>query len=245
VVVVEENHSYADIIGDTADAPYLNSLAVQGASFTQSFAVTHPSQPNYLALFSGSVQGVSDDSCPQSFGGANLGSELAAAGLSFAGYSEGLPSPGWTGCTSGAYARKHNPWSDFGNVPASASRPFSAFPQDYSTLPALSFVVPDLDHDMHDGTIQQGDSWLQANLAGYAQWAQAHNSLLVVTWDEDDYSQSNQIPTLVVGQRVSPGTYGERLDHYRLLRTLEQAFGLPPLGAAAQAAPVGDIWRSG
>jgi hypothetical protein len=112
VVVVMENHSYSDIIGDTADAPCLNSLAGQGTNFTNSFAVAHPSQPNYLALFSGSTQGMTDDTCPQSFSGANLGSEVLAAGNTFADYSEPMPSQGYTGCSYGAYARKHNPWSD-------------------------------------------------------------------------------------------------------------------------------------
>ncbi|MEE1787357.1 alkaline phosphatase family protein [Streptomyces sp. SP17BM10] len=244
VVVVEENKSYADVIGNAADAPYINALAAQGASFSQSYAVAHPSQPNYLALFSGSVQGVTDDSCPESFGTANLGSALLAAGLTFTGYSEDLPVAGYTGCAAGGYARKHNPWVDFAALPPVVNQPFTAFPGDYSTLPALSFVVPNLTHDMHDGTVRQGDDWLKANLAAYADWARTHNSLLVVTWDEDDDNQGNRIATVVAGGPVAPGSYGERIDHYRLLRTLEDAYGLPPTGAAADAAPIGDIWRT-
>lgn len=97
VVVMEENHSYSDVIGDTTHAPYINSLAQKGVSFTQSFAVEHPSQPNYLDPFSGSNQGVTSDNCPAGpFGADNLGAELLGAGLSFAGYSEGLPSDGST-----------------------------------------------------------------------------------------------------------------------------------------------------
>ncbi|MEU9040144.1 MULTISPECIES: alkaline phosphatase family protein [unclassified Kitasatospora] len=245
VVVVEENRSYSDVIGRTAEAPFINQLAGQGASFTGSFAVTHPSQPNYLALFSGSVQGVTDDSCPKTFSAANLGSALLTAGLTFAGYSEGLPSAGYTGCDSGGYARRHNPWVDFDALPSEVNLPFNAFPHDYAALPTLSFVVPDLTHDMHDGSVQQGDTWLRDNLAGYADWARTHNSLLVVTWDEDDNNQGNRIPTVVVGAQVRPGSYDERIDHYRLLRTLEDAYGLPPTGAAAAAAPIGDIWSRG
>ncbi|MFF3109748.1 alkaline phosphatase family protein [Kitasatospora sp. NPDC057904] len=244
VVVVEENKSYSDVIGNTSDAPFINALAAQGASFSRSYAVAHPSQPNYLALFSGSVQGVTDDSCPKSFGTPDLGSALLAAGLTFTGYSEDLPAAGYTGCAAGGYARKHNPWVDFGALPPGVNQPFSAFPGDYAALPALSFVVPNLTHDMHDGTVRQGDDWLKANLAGYADWARGHNSLLVVTWDEDDNDQGNQVPTVVVGRQVQPGTYGERIDHYRLLRTLEDAYGLPPTGAAADTAPIGDIWRT-
>lgn len=244
VVVVEENRSYSDVIGNTTDAPFINALAAQGASFGRSYAVAHPSQPNYLALFSGSVQGVTDDSCPASFGTANLGSALLTAGLTFTGYSEDLPAAGYTGCAAAGYARKHNPWVDFGALPPGVNQPFSAFPGSYAALPALSFVVPNLAHDMHDGTVRQGDDWLRANLAPYADWARAHNSLLVVTWDEDDNGHGNRIPTVVVGGPVAPGSYGERIDHYRLLRTLEDAFGLPPTGAAADAAPIGGIWRT-
>src|ERR1700744_4268853 len=93
IIVMEENHSYADIIGN-AQAPYINSLAQSGASFTDSHAVTHPSQPNYLELFSGSTQGIKDDSCPHTFSVDNEASELIAAGRSFVGYSEGLPAEG-------------------------------------------------------------------------------------------------------------------------------------------------------
>jgi len=109
VIVIEENHGYGEIIG-SASAPYINSLAQQGALFTHSFAITHPSEPNYLALFSGSTQGLTDDSCPNTFAAANLASQLLAAGFSFAGYSESLPATGSTVCAAGSYRRKHNPW---------------------------------------------------------------------------------------------------------------------------------------
>jgi hypothetical protein len=129
VVVMEENHSFSDIIGDTTDAPYFNQLANGGALMTASYAVTHPSEPNYMALFAGSTFGLTSDKCPVSEGAtANLGSELLAAGHTFKGYSEGLPKTGSTTCTSGEYARKHAPWINFSNVPGADSVPFSSFP---------------------------------------------------------------------------------------------------------------------
>ncbi|PWI41647.1 alkaline phosphatase family protein [Streptomyces sp. ICBB 8177] len=243
VVVMEENHSYSDIIGNTSQAPYFNSLASQGALLTSSFAVTHPSEPNYMALFSGSTYGLTADSCPVNEGSAaNLGSELLAAGRTFKGYSEGLPKTGSTSCSSGSYARKHSPWINFSNVPSSDSVPFSSFPTDYSTLPTLSFVIPNLDDDMHDGTINQADTWLNKNLSAYATWAKANNSLLIVTWDEDDYTEDNQIPTIIVGDHVKTGHYSEDVDHYDLLATLEQLYGLEPVGQSADATPITDIW---
>ncbi|HET9169454.1 MAG TPA: alkaline phosphatase family protein [Actinospica sp.] len=243
VIVMEENHSYDDIIGDTADAPYMNQLANGGALMTSSYAVTHPSEPNYMALFAGSTFGLSSDKCPVSEGTtANLGSELLAAGYTFAGYSEGLPSTGSTTCTSGAYARKHSPWINFSNVPSSDSLPFSSFPSDYSTLPTVSFVIPNLDDDMHDGTISDADTWLNNNLSAYATWAQSNNSLLIVTWDEDDYSESNQIPTIFYGANVTTGTYDENIDHYNVLATLETMYGLAETGNASGATTITDIW---
>src|SRR5579859_3209228 len=243
VIVIEENHAYNEVIGSSS-APYINSLAQNGALFSQSFAVTHPSQPNYLALFSGSTQGVTDDNGPISFPGPDLGSTLAAAGKTFAGYSEDLPSVGSLVLTSGAYARKHNPWADFTDVPSSENQPFSSFPTSYDSLPTVSFVVPNLNNDMHDGTIQQGDSWLQSNLGAYATWAKTHNSLLIVTWDEDDSSQSNQIPTIFYGANVAAGQCSTAINHYSVLRTIEDMYGLPYAGAAANAGPITNVWST-
>ena len=243
VVVVMENRSFNEIIGSPR-APYINELARGGALFTQSYAVTHPSQPNYLALFSGSRQGVTSDSCPHTFTTANLGWSMVNAGRSFAGYSEGLPAVGSLVCANGAYARKHAPWVNFPSVPRSANLPFTAFPSSHTALPQLSFVIPDLDHDMHDGTVGEGDQWLRSNLGGYATWAATHNSLLVLTWDEDDRSESNRVVTVIAGAHVRAGRYAERIDHYRLLSTLEELERVPRVGRSISAAPVTSIWAS-
>ena len=241
VVVVEENRAYADVIGSSA-APYLNRLARSGALLTRSYGITHPSEPNYLALFSGSTHGLTDDSCPHTYTGNNLAAQLRARGSSFAGYAESLPRAGYSGCTAGEYARKHAPWTDFRNVPASLGRPMSAFPSDYTRLPTLSFVIPNLAHDMHDGSVSQGDSWLHAHLGGYATWARTHNSLLIVTWDEDDFGSSNHIPGLLAGAHVRTAQVGARVDHYTMLRTIEAVFALPALGRAAQRRPLTTVW---
>jgi acid phosphatase len=240
VVVVMENHAFGDVIGN-GSAPWVNHLPA--AVFTNWFAITHPSQPNYIAMFSGSTQGVTDDSCPQQFSTPNLAQQLISAGLSFTGYSEGLPKTGDGVCRTGNYARKHAPWTDFSNVPASASQPFTAFPSDFSRLPTVSFVIPDMCHDTHDCPVGTGDGWLASHLAGYVAWATAHNSLLILTYDEDDKSSANQILTLVAGAGVKPGRYGARGDHYTLLRTIEALYGLPPIGAAASRTSATQAWR--
>src|SRR6478735_8901094 len=242
VMLILENHSSGEVLGNPA-APYINSLAASGANMTASFALTHPSQPNYIALFSGSLNGVTDDSCPITLSAGNLGAQLIDSGLGFVGYAEDLPSVGYTECTSGAYARKHSPWVNFTNVPASANQPLTQFPTDYSTLPAVSVVIPNLQHDMHDGSIAQGDSWVQAQLDGYVQWAKQHNSVFLLTFDEDDNTANNQIATIVQGQNVQPGQYAEHISHYNVLRTLQDAYGLPPIGNSATASPILDIWK--
>ena len=247
VIVMEENHAYSQVIGSSS-APYINALAQQGALFTNSSAISHPSQPNYVALFSGSTQGLTDDSCPQTFAGPDLGGQLLTAGLSFTGYSEDLPSAGSTVCTAGgniftpSYARKHAPWTDFTDVPASSNQPFTSFPSDYSTLPTVSFVIPNQQDDMHSGSIQQADSWLQNNIDSYAQWAQTHNSLLIVTWDEDDSNSGNHIATIFSGASVKPGQYTEAINHYTVLRTLEGMYGLAAINNSGSENPIMDVW---
>jgi hypothetical protein len=243
VIVVEENRSEGNIIGGRS-APFINALAANGANMAQSFAEAHPSEPNYLALFAGSTLGVTKDSCPVDGGATpNLASELLAAGYTFVGYAEGLPAAGSTVCSAGKYARKHVPWANFSNVPPASSLPFSAFPMgNYASLPTVSFVIPNNDDNMHDGSIAQGDAWLSRELSGYANWAVANNSLLIVTWDEDDGGPRNQIPTVIYGAHVQPGTYNEQINHYSVLSTLEQMYGLPKTGYAAGAAPIATIW---
>jgi phospholipase C len=241
VVVVMENRSYSAIAGSPS-APYINSLRAGGASFTRSFAVAHPSEPNYLALFSGSTQGLTDDSCPHTYSEENLGHQLTSAGVTFKGYSESMPSAGYTGCKSGDYYRKHNPWVDFTSVPATDNVPLSQWPRDFTALPQVSFVVPNVCNDMHDCSVSVGDTWLKNHLGTYAQWAKTHNSLLVLTFDEDDHSQNNQIPTIFYGQRVRSGDVPEHVTHYTVLRTLEAAYGLACTANSCKAAAITDIW---
>jgi len=244
LVAVFENEDAAAVIG-APEAPYLTGLAASGATLTDAHGETHPSQPNYLALFSGSTQGVTDDSCPLTFSGPNLAGQLLDAGRTFVGYSEGLPAPGDTSCKAGRYVRKHNPWVDFPQLSAEVNQPFTALPADYAALPTVAFVVPDLCNDMHDCGVAAGDAWARRHLAPYADWARTHDSLLIVTFDEDSGSADNLIPTFLVGPMVVPGPSGQRVDHYSVLRTVEDMYGLPALGEAANREPISGIWTAG
>lgn len=249
VIVIEENKAYEQIIG-SASAPYINGLTNQGALFTQYFALEHPSEPNYLDLFSGSNQGVTDDSCPHSFTTANLGAQLLQHHLTFRGYAEGLPAAGSTVCTSGAYARKHCPWINWqgtgtNQIPATNSLPGVNFPiTDFNQLPTLCFLIPNLDNDMHDGTTSAGDTWLRNHLDNYVQWAKTNNSLFILTWDEDNRFHGNHIVTLFVGQMVKTGRFEEHVDNYDLLRTIEDLYGLPHAGNAATATTITNVWQA-
>ncbi|PYC73045.1 acid phosphatase [Streptomyces tateyamensis] len=247
VVVVMENHAYSQVIGSSS-APYINNtLKAGGGNLTSSYGITHPSEPNYYALFSGSTQGRTDDSCisVQSLSAANLGSELIAAGKTWASYNESLPSQGSTTCSSGKYAQKHNPWFGFNNVPLNSAYTFAQFPTDYTALPKVSFVTPNLCSDMHDCSVSTGDTWIKNNLGAYATWAQTHNSLLVVTFDEDNSANGNHIPTVVYGQHVAAGSSATATyNHYSVLRTLEDLAGLSThAGNAATASDVTGIWN--
>ncbi|MDW6024221.1 alkaline phosphatase family protein [Mesorhizobium sp. BAC0120] len=229
VVVVMENHSFEQIAQPGA-APYLQELARSGALFDNSHGIAHPSQPNYLALFSGSTHGVRDDGFHE-IAAPNLADRLHAAGKAFLGYAEaGSP-------------RKHNPWEAFADA-REAGKPLTEFPRDYARLPAVSFVIPNLANDMHDGTIARADAWLKAHLGGYANWSRSHNSLLIVTFDEDDDLIGNHIFTALYGAGIKPGRYAERIDHYTLLRTIEDIEGTAPLGTTVVRKAIGSAWSA-
>ena len=257
IVIIEENKSYAQIIGSAA-APYLNGLANQGASFSNFLSFHHPSQPNYIEIFSGSNQEIWNDTVPSApLTVTSLGGALIKAGLSFIGYAEDLPRVGAMDIfypkDKPSYARKHCPWVDFADVDPKFSQPLTAFPARYEELPTVSFVIPNLWDDMHNGRdpqrITQADSWVQKHLSGYVEWAKTHNSLLIVTWDEDNHLRysfaRNHIPTIMVGPMVQPGVYPRAYNHHDLLRTIEDMYGVPALGKSKTAQAITDIWKKG
>lgn len=291
VIVIEENKDYGEIIGNP-HARYLNrTLRAEGANLTRIFGEEHHSQGNYYWLFSGSNQNVGFvDKIPAApITAPNLGAELFTKGLTFGGYSEDLPATGSlvdfakNAAGKKSYARKHNPWASFSFPPTnrlsgSANMPFADFPtreQDFAGLPTVAIVVPGLKNDMHDGlpsrSIPKGDAWLKEHIEAYYQWAKSHNSLLIVTWDENDLqfdtrhptgitvvgltdpfaatttakgrSTQNRIPTIIAGTQIKPGDYpeGNGVTHVNLLRTLEAMYGLPRAGAQQPKALGGGI----
>jgi hypothetical protein len=268
VILMMENYGYNDIVGNS-NAPHINALISDPhtALFTQSFALTHPSQPNYVMLFSGSYQGVNGDviSSNTPWSTCNLGASLISNGYTFAGYSESLSSVGSLATTAGGtsgYARKHAPWTNWqgtgtNRLPSSVGQPFTSFPtttSTFSTLPTVSFVVPNLGDDMHNPTsgtnytvtaISNGDTWVYNNITNYITWAKTHNSLLILTFDEDDGgSLPNQITTMFIGQMVQGGSYSNAITHYNVLHTLEEMYGLPYCDSSAYATSITNVWNS-
>jgi acid phosphatase len=251
LLVILENHAYEQIIGNEK-ASFINSLA-KGANstlFTQSYSITHPSQPNYLCLFSGSTQGVNNDDFPSDipFTTPNLGRQLLDAGKTFISYSEDIPGTGFDGSKSGKYVHKHNPsanWTGNGDnqLPADVNEPFTSFPTDYTKLPTVCYVIPGVNNDMHNGSVAAADNWLKTRMGDYITWAKTHNSLFILTFDEDDYKNGNHIVTIFSGEKVKKGNVTTKINHFDVLRTVEDMYGLGYAGEAAKASSISNCWK--
>lgn len=251
VVIVDENKPAHSVIGDP-QAPYLTSLARAGALATAYSAVTHPSLPNYLALTSGTTDGITSDCNPPGgaclITGPNLAQALDRAGRSWRMYAESMPTPCTTANTP-LYAVKHNPFLYFPSVTSSAAYcaahdvPYSDLAGDLasaSTLPAFSFISPNLCNDMHNCSVATGDAWLKANVSAIltSPAFTTQRSLLVVTFDEGD-SGDNVVACVFAGPAARAHTVvATPFTHYSLLRTIEEAWGLAPLTGADAGAVV-------
>ncbi len=252
IVVIEENHSFEEIIGAPA-APFINTLAAHGTLLTDDHAITHPSLPNYVALLSGHTP-IENDCRGCTFAGPNLVDQLEAGHISWAAYLQGLPRPCSTVAHAGAYTTLVDPFMHAADVRDHPSRcdrvlPFSRFHPDLAAgrLPTVVFVMPDLHHEMHSGPVRVADAWLRwlvGELAASPVWHQ--DTRLVVTFDEsrradvrsccDGLGRGGRIPTMVAGPRIPQGRDATPYTHYSLLRSIEAAFGLPFLGHASDPA---------
>jgi phosphatidylinositol-3-phosphatase len=253
VVVVFENKGRDRVLGQ-ADAPTFALLTRRYATLTNYRAVAHPSLPNYLALVSGSTQGITSDCTSCIVAARNLADTVEASGRTWKTYAEGLPRVGFTGLWAGRYAKKHDPFTYFQDVLSSPSRlrrivPFTVFARDLAagTLPDFSLVVPDLCNDMHDCSVATGDAWLARFLAPLLGSSQLRGGAVFVVFDESDESSvggGGIVPAFVAGPAVRAGARSAAVfDHYSLLRTIEDAWSLPRLGLSAGARPITGIWK--
>ncbi len=246
VVILMENAAYDDVIGSPR-APFINELARRFALAARSFAVTHPSLPNYLALTGGATFGIESDCTGCSVPGSGLAGQLDAARISWNAYMENLPRPCFQGSAAGEYAKKHDPFVYFRAVARNPSVcrhvvPLSAlYAQETSrSLPTFIWITPNLCHDMHDCDLRTGDAFL-SRLVPPLMARLGANGLLFLTWDEG--TDNDGCCRLAAGGRIAtilagPGTRrGARLstpvDHYSVLQTIEDLLGLRRLGGAA------------
>ncbi len=255
-LIVMENKSYSDIVGNSS-APYINSLIARFGLATNYSGVGHPSQPNYLALFSGSTQGVTNDNV-HNVNAPNLADQLEAKGKTWRVFAQNFPSDCFTGQSSeggvdgaGTYVRRHNPAISFVNISSSATRcenikdlkSFNAGAADFE------FIAPNLCNDMHDCPADAGDKWLSSfipqimNSAAFKQ-----DGVIFITWDEgsdnDHRGGGGQVATIVISSRVQPGFQSSvEHNHYSLLHTIEEAWGLDCLDKACQANTLSEFFK--
>jgi phosphatidylinositol-3-phosphatase len=251
-VILMENEEYGDIIGSPS-APFINRLARRFALARGMYAVSHPSLPNYLALTGGSTFGRTSDCTTCTVKATSIIDQFTNAGISWRAYMEGLASPCYTGAFAGAYAKKHDPFVYYtrllGNPSACAAGVVSlarlAADERSHTLPRFIWITPNLCHDMHDCSVATGDQFL-ARLVPPLLRSLGHNGLLILTWDEGSsdngccrLASGGHIVTIVAGPGARRGARMRTpADHYSVLQTIEDLFGLPRLrGAACPCTP--------
>jgi hypothetical protein len=261
VVIVMENKEDADVLG-SPDAPYLNRLARKYASVPESYGIRHPSLPNYIALTSGSTQGITDDCEDCHVNARNLVDQLEEHHISWKAYMEGMPSRCYTApsAAGGAYRRKHNPFVYYDDITQNASRcqkvvPFAELASDLSQrrLPTFAWITPNMCNDTHDCGVQVGDQFLRAVVPGLLK-AVGPRGFVVVTYDEGrtaagccgGEATGGKILTVIAGRKVRRHyRHQGAVDHYGTLATIEHALGLPLLGGAQnpQSGRFTDVFR--
>ena len=254
-VIVMENEESTSIIGN-GSAPYINSLASQYGVATSYTAVAHPSEPNYLALWSGSTQGVTDDAVYNFTSGTTLADQVEASGRSWHVAAENVPIGScYTAATAsggedgtGTYARKHEPAVSWTSVSGSATRcaritDFSHFD---ATLGSFWLIVPNLCHDMHDCSIATGDAWLQGWLPRILTSQAFADGVVYLTWDEGSTTTDGggKVATLVMSPLAKSGfSSATSHTHYSLLHTIEVGWGMPCLANACSANDLREFFR--
>lgn len=253
-VVVEENHSYSDVIGNSA-MPYLNSLASHYGLATQYYADAHPSIPNYFMMTTGlpitindGYTGTVDDD--------TVARELVRAGKTWRSYSESLPHPGYTAGDVYPYFKRHNPFAYFTDVIGTSQSanlvPFSQFSSDLASnqLPDFSFITPNVLNDAHDGTVATADQWLHANIDPLIKSAAFQsNSILIIVFDESDSTDlahiGGRVPFVIVGPKVKSGYRSTTFyQHQSALRLVLSTLGVHSFpGASALAPDMGEFFK--
>jgi len=246
VIVVMENREYGEVIG-SPQAPYVNALARSGGLAMSSFGIRHPSLPNYLALTGGSTFGIETTCTDCHVLGRSIVDQLERARIAWKAYLEDMPTPCFAGASAGGYAKRHNPFMYYDRVAGDPRRctklvPLTELAADLQAgaLPTFAWITPNLCNDTHDCDVATGDRFLSRLVPPILRRLGPHG-FLVLTWDEGTSASGccggvagGHVATLVAGPGVRRGARERRaVDHYGVLRTVERALGLAPLGAAA------------
>jgi hypothetical protein len=246
VVVLLENAEYGEVIGDSA-APYVNRLARRYGVMTRSYAIRHPSLPNYLALTSGSTQGIDSDCTDCEVSARNIVDQLEGAGISWKAYLEDVPRPCFAGAAAGGYAKKHNPFAYYTDIVRSPTRcerltGFGQLAADLRSgrLPTFTWISPNLCDDGHDCGVAAADRFLARSVPALLREL-GPRGFLVLQWDEGTsdagccgVAKGGHVATIVAGPAVRAGARSATpIDSYGVLGSIEDALGLPPLGGAA------------
>ncbi|MGZ6314090.1 MAG: alkaline phosphatase family protein [Candidatus Limnocylindrales bacterium] len=247
-VIVMENKEYSSIVGSAA-APYINSLIARYGLATNFYGETHPSEPNYIAMTSGGLQGTNSDG-HYDLDVSNLFDQIEASGRTWHVYAQGYPGHCYTGSSfsagvdglgaAGEYARKHNPAISYTSISGNPTR-CAAITGLAGFDPAAAdfeFIAPNQINDMHSSSTGVGDAWLKTFVPQITDSAAFAGSVLFITWDEGDSSLhgGGHIATIAVSPGIPPGSRQDaQTNHYSLLRTVELAWGMPFLGQAGTA----------
>ena len=253
-VVVEENHSFSEVIGNSA-MPYLNGLASRYGLGTQYYADAHPSIPNYFMLTTGLPETLNDGFTGK-VSDDNIVRELVKAGKSWRSYAESLPSTGYTGGDAYPYLKRHNPFVYFSDVIGTSQAnnvvSFSQFSSDLTgnSLPDFSFIVPNALDDAHDGTLSGADLWLSANIDPLLKSSAFQSGgLLIIVFDESETSDTTHggghVAFVIVGAQVKSGYRSSSLyQHQSTLRIVLSTLGIRSYpGASALAPDMGEFFK--
>lgn len=248
ILVVEENQNYEDVIGNPK-MPYLNSLAEQYGFATNYYANTHPSIGNYMMLTTGKII-TNDSHYENTVSEDNIVRQLLAAGKTWKSYAEGLPSAGYTGSKKHSYVARHNPFSFFSDVRDNQVQvknlvPFTQFSVDLANnqLPDFSFIVPDLSHNTHDGTLADADKWLRNNISPLvSSEVFQKDGLLIIVFDEasdSDNKHGGGHVEMVIVSPLSKRNYRATIfyQHESTLRLMLEGLGLMNFPGVAATAP--------
>lgn len=261
VWVMEENQSYSTVVGATGVWPNLNALIAAGALPTNYYANAHPSIGNYFMLTTGQLL-TADDSSTEVFNVDNVARRMLAANIPFRVYAEGI-TQGYVGGDEGLYLIRHNPFAMLRDVASNKTVanaviwPFTQFEMDAASgkLPAFSYIVPDVNDDAHNGTPQQADTWLEANvvkpLEATAAFQAGGDGVLIVDFDEAEDSDTTNggghVAPVLWGPIVKAGYRQQSTtvyQHQSMLRTFMELLGLPnPMGAAADAPDMAEFFK--